>query len=254
MKGAILYVMKTTGFVYKWTNNINGKWYIGSHKGTMADGYRHSSKVMESAERKYGKDNFIRTIIYQGKNFRETEAKYLHKYDAANNPMSYNRSNLSGANSHTKLTRSKISEGLSGKPKSESHKQSLRAAWDQRGRGENYDTIYGMEKSREIRKKISRPGKTNSFYQKEHTQETKDLISSKLSTPAIKIARSKRMLGDKNPAKRPEVRLQISITGKGRVPWNKGSFQNQIKCPYCNKTGGQSVMKRWHFSRCRHKK
>ena len=246
--------MKRTGFVYKWTNTINGKWYIGSHKGTIDDGYRHSSKVMESAERKYGKATFIRKIIYQGKYFRETEAKYLHKYDAANNPMSYNRSNLSGANSHTELTRSKIAKGLSGKPKSEKHKKSLRLAWDQRGRGEDYDTIYGIEKSRKIRKKISRPGKTNPFYQKEHTQQTKDLISKKLSTPNMRVARSQRMLGDKNPAKRPEVRLQISLTGKGRIPWNKGSLQKQINCPHCNKIGGQSVMKRWHFSRCKYKK
>ena len=35
-----------TGFIYKWTNIINGKWYIGSRKGTTDDGYRHSSKVL----------------------------------------------------------------------------------------------------------------------------------------------------------------------------------------------------------------
>lgn len=29
------------GFVYKWINLINGKWYIGSHNGTVDDGYRH---------------------------------------------------------------------------------------------------------------------------------------------------------------------------------------------------------------------
>ena len=88
-----------TGFVYKWTNTINGKWYIGSHKGTPDDGYRHSSKIMTFAEEKYGIDNFSREILYEGNDEKKIEGYYLKTYDAANSSMSYNlKNNAYGGN------------------------------------------------------------------------------------------------------------------------------------------------------------
>ena len=38
-----------SGFVYKWINNIDGKYYIGSHKGTKTDGYIGSGIVFKQA-------------------------------------------------------------------------------------------------------------------------------------------------------------------------------------------------------------
>ena len=35
----------TEAFVYKWTDSINNKFYVGFHKGTPDDGYTHSSYV-----------------------------------------------------------------------------------------------------------------------------------------------------------------------------------------------------------------
>ena len=31
-----------------------------------------------------------------------------------------------------------------------------------------------------------------------------------------------------------------------------GKKYEKLKCPYCGKTGGLNVMKRWHFSNCKH--
>lgn len=52
-----------SGFVYKWTNLVNGKKYIGSHKGSIDDGYLGSGKVFKQAIKKYGLNNFKRDII-----------------------------------------------------------------------------------------------------------------------------------------------------------------------------------------------
>lgn len=102
-----------TGFVYKWTNTVNGKWYIGSHKGTPDDGYRHSSTIMESAEKKHGLDSFIREILFEGDyevdRIREKEGILLRFYDAANDPMSYNKTNISGPACFSKEMRSRMS-------------------------------------------------------------------------------------------------------------------------------------------------
>lgn len=40
------------GFVYKWTNRINGKMYIGSHAGTIDDGYVGSGRAFAAAIKK----------------------------------------------------------------------------------------------------------------------------------------------------------------------------------------------------------
>ena len=50
-------------FVYLWRNNINGKFYVGSHIGTLNDGYTGSGKYFNNAVKKYGIENFTRTIM-----------------------------------------------------------------------------------------------------------------------------------------------------------------------------------------------
>jgi hypothetical protein len=52
-------------FVYKTTNNINGKYYIGCHKtNDIDDGYFGSGKNIVKAIQKYGKDIFTREILF----------------------------------------------------------------------------------------------------------------------------------------------------------------------------------------------
>ena len=51
------------GFIYEWTNMLNGKKYIGSHAGTIDDGYIGSGKVFQRAIKKHGIKNFTRAII-----------------------------------------------------------------------------------------------------------------------------------------------------------------------------------------------
>lgn len=129
-----------TGFVYKWTNQINGKWYIGSHKGTIDDGYRHSSKIMLIAEEKYGIDVFTREILFEGDyekdDIRKIESEYLNKYNAAHNPSSYNRSNITGTSCVSKNSRMKMAAAWTDERK---------AKHIERLRGKSYIEIYGKE-------------------------------------------------------------------------------------------------------------
>jgi group I intron endonuclease len=89
------------GFVYEWTNLINGKKYIGSHIGDIDDGYVGSGVVLLKAIEKYGIKNFSRVILTSGdyntrQDLFEQEQLWLDATNAANNPLFYNVSAVAG--------------------------------------------------------------------------------------------------------------------------------------------------------------
>lgn len=198
-----------TGFVYKWTNTINGKWYIGSHKGTTDDGYRHSSKVVKAAEKKYGREYFIREILFEGDyekdQIREiVEARFLQEQDAANDPMAYNQTNITGINCFSQEHRNKISQAVSGQN----------------------NPSYGRRPSLETRKRISAK------------------MTGKKCGP-----RSEEWLRRQSKAKKG-----IVWSDSRRMAYENSSkslgLQPRVSCPSCNKEGGISLMKRYHFDNC----
>lgn len=77
-----------TGYVYRWTDNTNGMWYVGSHNGSRAD-YIGSGVYFKKAYNSRP-ESFSREIIYKGEHFRELEEFILEELDAMNNPQSYN--------------------------------------------------------------------------------------------------------------------------------------------------------------------
>jgi hypothetical protein len=51
-------------YLYEIKNNVNGKIYVGVHSTTnLSDGYMGSGKVISSAIKKYGVENFTKTIL-----------------------------------------------------------------------------------------------------------------------------------------------------------------------------------------------
>ena len=62
--------------VYKTTNQVNGKFYIGTHKTVdLNDDYLGSGTLLKRAIKKYGKDKFSQKILFVFNNPEEMFAK-----------------------------------------------------------------------------------------------------------------------------------------------------------------------------------
>jgi hypothetical protein len=83
-----------TAYLYKYTNLVNGKMYIGYHTGSVDDYYTHSSKCKEFRE-DLEKDDFLYCALNYGntEEMQQLENNMLIEVDAAKSPMYYNKSN-----------------------------------------------------------------------------------------------------------------------------------------------------------------
>lgn len=127
------------GYVYKITNNINGKIYIGLHKHNedrIDENYWGSGLLISYAIAKEGKENFSREILEWCDN-RESlidrEIYWIDKLDARNPEVGYNIASGGYGGDLGEIVRKRISEAQMG-PKH----------WN-----------YGKHRSEETKKKIS---------------------------------------------------------------------------------------------------
>lgn len=193
-----------TGFVYKWINNTNGKWYIGGHKGTTDDGYVASGIVIKEAIKKYGIDNFTREILYVGDDYNAEEAKLLEALQAKDNVLSYNLTNYTQTTGNNG-NRTKSLSGLT------------------------YEEIYGEERAKELKLiRAQRTGKLNPAYGKASWNKGKTY--------------SYEELYGKEQADLVKEKKRVAMSGKP---------QQKVMCPHCEKIGGITLMKRYHYENCK---
>ena len=79
-------------YVYRITNLVNGKMYIGMHCGNRKD-YMGSGILLQLAIQKYGVHNFNREILERCETIeelRKAEARWIKNEDAVNNYRYYN--------------------------------------------------------------------------------------------------------------------------------------------------------------------
>ena len=106
--------IKTHFLIYKITNTINGKYYIGQHKTEDPyDDYMGSGNIIQTAIHKHGLSCFTKEILFDFDNFEDmnNKEKELVPLSACypNNKMSYNLKEGGSAGKMTKKTCDKMS-------------------------------------------------------------------------------------------------------------------------------------------------
>ncbi len=91
------------GFIYLWENRVNGKKYLGKCQGSPNSSYLGSGKYFKKAVKRYGIENFKRTMLEycdDPKDLISREQYWLDFYQVATNPSFYNISQNSGGGHH----------------------------------------------------------------------------------------------------------------------------------------------------------
>lgn len=202
-------------FVYKITNKINGKIYIGRCSSSLKRRLtKHFSCAkldiktrIGSAIRKYGRDNFnIECIeeVADKKTAIERETFYIRILDATNGHIGYNiidNGHCGGSEYVSEESKLKISLKNKGKKHTLEAKKKI---------SEASKIMHTPEFDKRI--SIMMSGTNNPFYGKEHTEETK-----------VKMRKSKNT-GASNPASK----LNYPIVCKIRSLFEKGSSVNSL--------------------------
>lgn len=113
-------MVKKYNYVYKITNTINGKIYIGKHStDDLEDGYMGSGVRLHKAYKKYGLVNFKKEVIdyYNSEEeLKQGEIFYIAKFNSTDPNVGYNLTyGGDGFGVFTDETLKKISESLKGK-------------------------------------------------------------------------------------------------------------------------------------------
>ena len=171
--------------IYKITNIINGKFYIGSsidisrrlnaHKSMLINN-THRNPILQRAWNKYGSDKFTFEIVEECEieNLLNREQFYLDLYFDNKHNLNINKKadSILGLNL-SEETKTKISKALTGRTLSEEHKERLRKPKSEQAKSNM--KLAQQDRSIEIRNKISKTLTGHSL-----SQETKNKISESL--------------------------------------------------------------------------
>ena len=214
--------------IYKATNCINGKAYIGQTKNLDQRIQEHcynakyAKYAFHKALKKYGFENFKWEVLADCESREEAnllEVKFIEEYGGVESTMLYNET----AGGHTFKYRSFTEAD---------------------------------------RKELSERAKKQELWKLGTTPESiaKNVETRKRTGVYNRL--KERQQGSGNVSKKQEVRSKIasSVTSLWKDPEYRA---NQIakrdkanpivKCPHCDKEGKKQIMTRWHFDRCRTK-
>lgn len=222
--------------VYQTVNPFNGHYYIG--KATLSrieKGYKGSGQRLKEAFRRYGKENFKTTILWD---FDTEEEAFIKERELVTpqlvlDPRCYNlQEGGSGGTKGSKFLVNgekvvrvlpcQVQEYLDAGyvPWKRPHSEETRKKMSESHKGMP-GTMKGRHHSEEARKKISEAGKG-----RKHTEEWKQLMHDKFAgkkrDPEIakKTVATRRERG--NLKHTEEAKQKMSESHKGKPAWNKG--------------------------------
>ena len=210
--------MSLYGYIYKITNNIDGKIYIGQKKSSfIVEDYYGSGLYITRAIKKYGVNNFTRDILEWCESkeaLNEKEIYWISKLDATNRRVGYNISTGGNGGNLGPEVIQKMAASMRGKKHTEATKKKMS------------ESRKGHTTSEQTRKKISDANKGEKcyWYGKKHSAETLEKMRQSHKGHSTS-AETRKKIGDAHRGKQrsAEARLKNSLahTGERHPNWGK---------------------------------
>ena len=244
------------GSIYKITNTVNGKVYIGqtrhdAEKTRIRDHLTgKGSRIIKSAIEKYGKDAFTYQILHDDiiPEFLDTlEIEAIEKFNTVS-PNGYNLRAGGGGGSPSEETRRKLSDINKGKTISKETRRKISEAGKGRKvskqtRRKLSEANTGKKHSEETRRKISKAGKgrTPPNKGKPMSEEQRRKIShvktgkpaSNKGKPMSEEQRRKIAHALKGRTLPEETRRKLSEAKKGKPPNNRSQYYDPAHKFFC---------------------
>lgn len=269
--------MRKYKFIYKITNVLNGKIYVGKRTtDIIEDGYLGSGIKINNSIKKYGREYFKREILEfceTKEELNEREIFWIKELNSRDKNIGYNIAKGGDGGPYTldgkawnsgkkmspeyceknrrghigkkasKETRAKMSESQKGKIISEEHKDILR------------QRMTGREVSQETKDKIRdiNLGKKRS---NESIQKNIDFLTGRPRSEQTKEKIRNTLTGRKRDKSIFIKAVETRRRNQGGVlkSWNAGKTMPEYICSNCGKIGRGGAMKRYHFENCKQKK
>lgn len=250
--------METFYILYRTTNLINGKTYIGIHKtNKIEDGYLGSGFALLEAIEKYGKENFEREIIEFCDSYDhllEREKFYVDE-NWVKDKANYNlKTGGQSSGILSEESKNKISETLregykSGRIKIVNYE---RAPISSEHRTKISNSL--IERYSNIEHHLKGVEPWNKGLKGVQEGWCKGLKLGPM-TEEEKEKRSKTLKERWKIHKHHSTGVEPWNKGlKGaQEAWNKGIEMEKIECPHCGKMSDRANAKRWHFDNCKMK-
>lgn len=194
--------------IYRTTNIVNGKTYIGQHRYTdLHDDYLGSGVYIKKAIKKYGKENFVKEILYSRIQYRETAdsiEKFAIEKERALGKAEYNIAN--GGTNGMKYTK-----------RNEEQRKRISIAH------------IGMHHSEESKRKCSIAGKKGKGIKRKPLSEEHKQRIAEANKERFVTEETRRKLSEANTGKRhsEETKRKISEAKKGKPSPNKGKHLSE---------------------------
>lgn len=199
----------TYHYIYKTTNKITRKYYIGAHSTyNLDDGYIGSGKLIKEAIKKYGIDNFYQEILeyFDSRNQAFIREAEIVTEAFASDPNNYNMCPGGlGSAIKTEEFKRRVSMKLKGRKLSPEH--SMKKSLAQQGEKNHR---YGKPNPNNPR--LS--GSDNGMFNKKHTEESRRLMSERRKESIVEYT--------------PELKLALSAACKGKLWYNDGYISKRF--------------------------
>lgn len=234
-------------FVYKITNSVNGKFYIGVHEGEVDDDYMGSGKAIKAAIKKYGLDNFTKEVIQicESKEAAYQLEKEIVTPELIESRQSYNLNtggkggwyhvDLAGDKNPMKRPEvaAKVSESIKKSITEEERKARSERMKKMRADG-TVSKPKGWTHSEESKQKMSASRTGQEPWNKGVTGYSETALSKANKSDAAK--------------KRIANGFDMGALGRGK----KYNMTEKV-CPHCGIIGKGGNMTRFHFDNCKNK-